>query len=85
MTQPEIRRNDSLNRFEAHFGGNIALLTFKMAAGEITFVHTEVPPEFQGQGIGSTLARAALDFAKLRGLTVCAAVPLRRFLYPGSP
>lgn len=38
---------------------------------EVTsFTHTVVYPEFQGQGIGGTLARAALDDVRRRGGSV---------------
>ena len=36
----------------------------------ITFTHTEVDPEFEGQGVGSALARYALDQAREAGLRV---------------
>ena len=34
------------------------------------FTHTEIQPEFEGKGLGSVLARAALDGARDTGLTV---------------
>ena len=42
------------------------------AANVITFVHTEVDPAFEGQGIGSKLAAGALDDVRERGLEVVA-------------
>jgi predicted GNAT family acetyltransferase len=43
--------------------------------GVITFVHTEVDPAFEGQGIGSKLAAGALDDVRVRGLNVIAVCP----------
>jgi predicted GNAT family acetyltransferase len=45
------------------------------AANTITFVHTEVDPAFEGQGIGSKLAAGALDDVRGRGLRVIAVCP----------
>ena len=36
----------------------------------IVFTHTEIGDEFEGQGLGSTLIRTALDAARERGLSV---------------
>ena len=36
----------------------------------IVFTHTEIDDAFEGQGLGSTLVRAALDAARTRGLAV---------------
>ena len=41
----------------------------------ITFVHTEVPPELGGKGIGSQLIRGALDQVRAEGLKVIAQCP----------
>ena len=41
----------------------------------ITFVHTEVPPELGGKGIGSKLVRGALDQVRARKLRVVAQCP----------
>jgi predicted GNAT family acetyltransferase len=45
------------------------------AANTITFVHTEVEPAYEGQGIGSKLAAGALDDVRGRGLRVIAVCP----------
>ena len=36
--------------------------------GVITLLHTEVPPELAGKGIGSTLVRGALEDVRRQGL-----------------
>ncbi|RKN11900.1 GNAT family N-acetyltransferase [Streptomyces radicis] len=41
----------------------------------IVFLHTEVDPAHEGQGIGSTLARVSLDAAREAGLRVLATCP----------
>ena len=49
--------------------------------GVITFTHTEVDDAYEGQGLGGTLARYALDDARARGLEVR---PLCPFIGTGS-
>jgi uncharacterized protein len=44
---------------------------------EIVFTHTEIDPEFEGQGLGSQLVAEALDDVRRRGLTV---LPLCAFV-----
>jgi predicted GNAT family acetyltransferase len=58
-------------RYEARVGSELAgIADYRLGDGVITFVHTEVPPEFSGQGIAQTLARHALDDARERDLSV---------------
>jgi len=44
-------------------------------AGLIVFTHTEVMPAYERQGVGSQLARAALDNARARHLKVLPICP----------
>jgi predicted GNAT family acetyltransferase len=48
---------------------------YKLAPGVITFTHTLVPKELEGRGIGSKLARGALDAARAQGLKVVPKCP----------
>jgi hypothetical protein len=44
-------------------------------------IHTEVPSQFQGQGFGEALVRAALDYARREKLKVVPTCPfVRKFL-----
>lgn len=45
---------------------------------EIAFIHTEIDPKFEGRGLGSVLARAALDAAREQGLEVLPFCPFIR-------
>jgi predicted GNAT family acetyltransferase len=56
-----FRDNEERNRFELDVDGAIAFVTYRKSPGAITLVHTEVPPELGGRGIGSKLGRATLD------------------------
>jgi predicted GNAT family acetyltransferase len=58
-------------RYEARVDGNLAgFATYTRTSDTITFLHTVVEPEYGGQGIGSALARTALDEARVTGLKV---------------
>ena len=71
----DIRNNAKLNRFELDVDGHTAVSYYKLAPGVITFTHTEVPQELSGRGIGSQLARGALEATRAQGLKVVATCP----------
>lgn len=59
------------SRYELRAGGElVGFLVYRLHDDVIRLVHTEVLPEFSGQGHAATLARSALDDARARGLTV---------------
>ena len=63
------------SRFVIHTQDGDALLTYHRSAGVIDLLHTEVPPEAQGQGLGDKLTQAAFDFARDEGLKVIPSCP----------
>jgi|GEM_PF-49368 predicted GNAT family acetyltransferase len=67
-----FRDNEGRERFELDVDGSIAFVTYRKSPGAITLVHTEVPPELGGRGVGSKLGRATLDAVRTqaRKLTV---------------
>jgi predicted GNAT family acetyltransferase len=71
----EVRNNAAENRFELDAGGHLAVAYYRLSPGVVTFTHTEVPPALSGQGIGSKLARGALEQVRAMGLKVVAQCP----------
>jgi len=69
--------NEAAQRYEAWVDGELSLIQYERSDDRIAFLHTEVPPALEGRGIASTLARAALEDARARNLTV---VPLCPFV-----
>lgn len=65
-----LRNNEEANQFEAIVGDKIAVAEYQLAGKNIIFTHTEVPEELEGQGIGSALAKFALDTAVERGYKI---------------
>jgi uncharacterized protein len=74
MNNP-VSNNPAVDRFELAVDGHIAAAYYELAGGVITFVHTEVPPELGGKGIGSKLIRGALDQVRADGMKVIAQCP----------
>ena len=63
-------------RYEAFVGDRLAgLVAYRLRAGQVVFLHTEVMPAFEGRGIGSRLAAGVLDDARARGLAVIPRCP----------
>ena len=70
-----IVNNSNLGRYELAIEGHVAAAYYQRSGGVITFVHTEVPPELGGKGIGSKLVKGALDQVRAEGLKVIAQCP----------
>jgi predicted GNAT family acetyltransferase len=72
----EITDNASQSRYEIHVDGALAgFAVYELRSGGITFTHTEVGDEFEGQGVGSKLVAGALDGARRGGLLVTPLCP----------
>jgi uncharacterized protein len=71
----EVRNNAALGRYELDVEGHTAVAYYRRSGGVVTFTHTEVPHELSGRGIGSRLARGALDAVRAEGLKVVAKCP----------
>ena len=68
MTDISVADNPAQHRYEATVEGTIAgYAEYQVTKGHVVFTHTEVDPAFEGMGVGSTLARAALDDVRARG------------------
>jgi uncharacterized protein len=73
-----VRNNSALRRFELDADGHTAVAHYRLSPPIITFTHTEVPTELSGRGIGSALARGALEIVRAEGLKVVAQCPFIR-------
>lgn len=69
--------NRAEHRFELAEGGFTAVASYRLDGDRISFTHTIVPEEIEGQGVGSRLIRSALDQVREKGLKV---VPLCHFV-----
>jgi predicted GNAT family acetyltransferase len=75
----EILDNEAEQRYEAWLDGRPAgLIAYEPHDGCLVFDHTEVDEALEGRGIGSRLAKAALDDVQTRGLRVTPRCPFVR-------
>jgi hypothetical protein len=67
-------------RFEAWManGTLVGAAYYTVREDAVVFTHTEVPEEYEGQGIASQLIRFALDSVRARNLRVIALCPYVR-------
>ncbi|MBC9933441.1 GNAT family N-acetyltransferase [Chitinophaga qingshengii] len=65
-----IQQNTTKHQFETVVDGHTAFIVYKLFPGGIAYIHTEVPPELEGKGIASQLAKYVLDYARENHLKV---------------
>lgn len=75
----DIENNLKKGRWEVTDDGRvIAFAEYRSRPDKISFIHTEVDPDYEGQGIASRLAQAALDDAVARGVRIGVYCPFIR-------
>jgi uncharacterized protein len=70
--------NTDASRFELRADGRVAELIYRIRGDRLVLVHTEVPVELEGRGIGGKLVTAAVDRAAREGLTLAPLCPFAR-------
>jgi predicted GNAT family acetyltransferase len=63
----EVVDRPDKSRFELPVGGTIAFAEYRRKGDRITLVHTEVPEELSGQGIGTRLAKGVFEALRASG------------------
>jgi uncharacterized protein len=71
----DVVNNKAHHRYELTVEGHLAATYYKVSDGVITFIHTDVPPELGGKGVGSKLVKGALDQVRAEGLKVIPQCP----------
>jgi uncharacterized protein len=75
----EVRDAPDRHRYEATVDGNLAgFAAYRDQGGVRVFTHTEVMPRFEGRGVGSALARGALDDVRATGRSLVPQCPFIR-------
>jgi uncharacterized protein len=69
MSDVEVRNHPEENRYEAWLDGELAGFAeyVLQGSGSIIFTHTEVGDAYEGKGVGSAIARFALDDVRRDG------------------
>jgi uncharacterized protein len=77
--EPDVRDAPERRRYEASLDGTLAgFLAYRGSPDGLRLVHTQVDPAFEGHGIGSRLARFALERARESGERVVVECPFVR-------
>ncbi len=69
---------DDGNRLVLEVDGHEAELVYRLLGDRLVLVHTGVPDELGGRGIGGELVRAAVARAEAEGLTLVPRCPFAR-------
>jgi len=70
MKTLDIQHDVAAQRFHARVDGGEAECVYRQAGSLMNIVHTEVPPQAEGQGIAAALVQAALTQARTMGWRV---------------
>jgi predicted GNAT family acetyltransferase len=75
---PQITDDQAASRFELDADGFLAELIYRRNGKRLVLIHTGVPPELEGRGIGGRLVAAAIDRAVRDGFTIVPLCPFAR-------
>lgn len=82
----EVRKNPALDRFELLVDGQMAgIAAYQDTANERAFVHTEIYPQYEGQGYGRKLVQMALDVTRDEGYGILPLCPMVHHFVESRP
>ena len=75
--------NDNKGYFKAEDNGvEAGRMTYSWAGdNKIIIDHTQVNPDFKGQGVGNQMVMAAVDFARNKGITILPLCPFAKSVF----
>ena len=63
----DVRDNRASHRFELEIDDHVAKAWYRKQGNVVTFTHTDVPDALSGKGVGTRLAKGALDAVRAAG------------------
>ena len=81
----EVKHNPEAKRFEIQLGDQFAMVEYMIAGNNMIFTHTEVPREFEGQGIANRMVKFALDYAVNAGHKIQPLCPIVKLYVDRHP
>ncbi len=77
--EPTVVDNAAAGRFEIVVDGQVGgFAEYQRSGSTVLFIHTEIETRWEGHGLGSTLAAAALDATREQGSSVLPYCPFIR-------
>jgi uncharacterized protein len=68
MADVQVRKDPDAHRYQAFIDDElVGFAEYQLSSGLVVFTHTEVEDKCEGMGVGSTLAREALDDVRREG------------------
>jgi predicted GNAT family acetyltransferase len=65
------------NRLELTVDGHVAFVQYETIKKTLVLIHTEVPKELEGKGVGKAIVEKTLEYAKANGFKI---IPLCPFI-----
>ncbi|MGQ4617806.1 GNAT family N-acetyltransferase [Nocardia sp. R7R-8] len=70
-SESKVVRDDERHRYEVFYGGEMAgFADYEERDDETVFTHTEIDGAFSGKGLGSVLAKSAIEDVIARGRVI---------------
>ena len=73
--EEKLQINSASNRLELEIEGSTAFIEYKLAGHTLFLIHTEVPHELEGKGVGAAIVQKALQHAKDSGYKIVPICP----------
>lgn len=73
-----LLKNEEKKRFELEVEGRIAFIDYKEKESKITLIHTEVPLELEGKGVGNAIVEKTLNYIEQNNYVL---IPLCPFVF----
>jgi len=80
-----VVHEEAARRFVLQLPGGTAILAYERKGDTLDLLHTAVPDSDEGQGHGSSLARAAVEYARANKLKVIPSCPFVRAFIEKHP
>lgn len=81
----ELSRNSAENQFEAAKDGQTAVAQYQIDGAQMTITHILVPAPIEGQGVGSALAKFAIQTARDEQFTIVPQCPFMAAYFKRHP
>jgi predicted GNAT family acetyltransferase len=73
-----VTDNQAESRLELEADGHVAELEYRRNGNRLVLIHTEVPTELEGRGLGGRLVTAAVERAQRDSMTIVPLCPFAR-------